>query len=162
MGKEIERKFLVDLSLLNNLPEGLKIRQGYIPAQGATIRVRIMNDSAYLTLKGRSEGITRSEFEYPIPIDDAKDILEELCTPPIIEKTRHKINFGDHTWELDIFEGENSGLVMAEVELESKDETVILPPWVTKEVSGDKRYFNANLRINPYISWNKTQKPYRT
>ena len=155
VGKEIERKFLVDPSRLNKLPEGSSIRQGYIPAHGATVRVRIMGEDAYITLKGRSEGITRSEFEYPIPVDDAKAILEELCTPPIIEKTRYKINFENHIWELDIFEGENSGLVMAEVELASEDETVKLPPWVTREVSGDKRYYNANLRVNPYMLWEK-------
>jgi adenylate cyclase len=80
-----------------------------------------------------------------------------LCTPPIIEKTRYQINFENHLWELDIFEGRNRGLVMAEVELGSEDEAVMLPPWVTKEVSGDKRYFNANLRVNPYTNWNRRQ-----
>jgi adenylate cyclase len=157
MGKEIARKFLANPSLLNNLPKGSKIKQGYIPAQGATVRVRIMGNSAYLTLKGISKGITRSEFEYSIPVDDAEAILEELCTPPIIEKTRYQINFENHLWELDIFEGGNRGLVMAEVELGSEDEAVMLPPWVTKEVSGDKRYFNANLRVNPYTNWNRRQ-----
>ncbi|OQX60278.1 MAG: adenylate cyclase [Helicobacteraceae bacterium 4484_230] len=160
MGKEIERKFLVNLSLLNNLPEGSEIKQGYIPAQDVTVRIRIMDNKAYLTLKGKSKGITRSEFEYSIPINDAKAMLEELCTPPIIEKTRHKINFEDHIWELDIFKGDNGGLVMAEVELKSENETLRVPPWVTKEVSGDRRYFNANLRINPYMNWDKAPQPH--
>ena len=153
MAKEIERKFLVDLTKLDRLPEGNIIRQGYIPAEGATVRIRTMNKLAFLTLKGKMKGITRSEFEYPIPVDDANAMLKELCAPPLIEKTRYIINFADHIWELDIFEGENEGLILAEVELEHEDETVELPEWITKEVSDDRRYYNANLRLHPYTSW---------
>ena len=153
MAKEIERKFLVDLSKLENLPEGNVIRQGYIPAEGATVRVRTMNEKAFLTLKGKMSGITRSEFEYEIPLTDALAMLQELCSPPLIEKTRYLIPYAGHTWELDIFEGDNDGLIMAEVELSHEDEVIELPPWITKEVSNDRRYYNAALRLNPYCLW---------
>jgi len=153
MGTEIERKFLADLSQLGELPEGSIIQQGYIPANGVTVRVRTMGSKAFITLKGRTKGITRSEFEYEIPVEDAQAILQELCSPPHIEKTRYLIPYAGHIWELDIFEGDNEGLIMAEVELGSEDEAVELPPWVIKEVSDDRRYYNASLRLNPYQLW---------
>jgi len=153
VGIEIERKFLIDPGKLPELPRPIVVRQGYIPAENATVRARTMNDKGFLTLKGRTRGFTRSEFEYEIPFEDASAILEELCTPPLIEKRRYRLYYENHIWEIDIFEGENEGLCMAEVELRSEDEEVVLPPWVTKEVTGDRRYYNASLRTHPYRSF---------
>ena len=154
MAKEIERKFLVDSSKLPTLPKGMVLKQGYIPTGStATVRARISNDQAFLTLKGRATGLTRSEFEYPIPVEDAQQILNELCTHPLIEKTRYLIPYGEHTWELDVFEGENEGLVVAEIELESENEAFELPVWVTEDVSHDTRYRNSNLITHPFSNW---------
>jgi len=156
MAKEIERKFLVDTAKLPTLPKGKVLKQGYVPTGGsATVRVRISNDQAFLTLKGKATGLTRSEFEYPVPLKDAQNILYELCSRPFIEKTRYLIPYGDHTWELDIFEGDNKGLVIAEIELESEDEIFERPVWVTKEVSDDTRYRNSNLITCPFCTWDK-------
>jgi adenylate cyclase len=153
MAKEIERKFLVDSTKLPLLSNPKHIIQGYIPAQNATLRVRISNDKAYLTLKGRAKGLSRSEFEYEIPLSDAKSILEELCIKPYIEKKRYIIPVGKHKWELDIFEGANDGLIVAEIELESEDEEFIKPDWISQEVSFDSRYRNSALINNPYSKW---------
>jgi len=153
MVKEIERKFLVDTSKLPTLPKGHIMKQGYVPTQGITVRARISNDKAFLTLKGRATGLSRSEFEYPIPVADALQILSELCAHPLIEKTRYLIPYGDHTWELDIFEGHNEGLVVAEIELSSEDEDFKLPIWTTAEVSYDTKYRNTNLINHPFSSW---------
>lgn len=153
MAKEIERKFLVDSSKLPTLTKGHIMKQGYVPTQGITVRARISDDEAFLTLKGRATGLTRSEFEYPIPVEDAQQILNELCAHPLIEKTRYLIPYGEHTWELDIFEGENKGLVVAEIELESENEVFDLPTWVTQEVSHDTKYRNSNLIENPFTNW---------
>lgn len=156
MAKEIERKFLVDTAKLPALPKGKVLKQGYVPTGGsATVRVRISNDQAFLTLKGKATGLTRSEFEYPVPLKDAQNILHELCSRPFIEKTRYLIPYGGHTWELDIFEGDNKGLVIAEIELESEDEIFERPVWVTKEVSDDTRYRNSNLITCPFCTWDK-------
>jgi adenylate cyclase len=153
MAQEIERKFLVDTDKLPPLPQPLIIKQGYIPAQGATVRVRISNDRAFLTLKGRARGLTRSEFEYPVPLEDAEAMLEELCVQPYIDKKRYLIEHNGHTWELDIFEGANEGLVVAEIELKSEHEAFPLPEWAGREVSDDPRYRNANLVAHPYSQW---------
>ena len=150
MATEIERKFLFDPAKLPPLPEPHIIKQGYIPAEGATIRVRMKNAKAFLTLKGETTGIARSEFEYDIPVDDALAMMRELCAPPLIEKKRYELTYGGHLWELDFFEGENAGLFLAEVELQREDEAVALPPWVIEEVTQDKRYYNANLRVLPF------------
>jgi len=155
VAKEIERKFLVDTSKLPTLPKGHIMKQGYVPTQGITVRARITDDQAFLTLKGRATGLSRSEFEYPIPVEDAQQILNELCAHPLIEKNRYLIPHGDHTWELDIFEGDNEGLVVAEIELGSEDEEFELPIWTTEEVSYDTKYRNANLIEHPFCSWNK-------
>ena len=153
MAKEIERKFLVDASKLPPLPSPLIIEQGYIPADGTTVRVRISNDKAFLTLKGKSKGITRLEFEYPIPLQEAKEMLHALCMQPFVQKKRYCIRHGAHRWELDIFEGENEGLIVAEIELSSEDEVFQKPEWVMQEVSDDPRYRNANLIKSPYKTW---------
>lgn len=155
MTKEIERKFLVDISKLPTLPKGHIMKQGYIPTQGITVRARISDDQAFLTLKGRATGLSRSEFEYPIPVEDAEQILTELCTHPLIEKTRYLIPHGEHTWELDIFEGDNKGLVVAEIELSNEDEEFKLPIWTTEEVSYDTKYRNLNLIAHPFCKWDQ-------
>ena len=153
MAVEIERKFLVDTSKLPPLPKPYIIKQGYIAASDATVRVRICDDNAFLTLKGRAKGLTRSEFEYPIPLSDAHAMLSELCIHPFISKKRYLIQHEGHTWELDIFEGENEGLVIAEIELTGETEPFDKPEWVTQEVSHDPRYRNAYLVKQPFCKW---------
>ncbi len=156
MAAEIERKFLTtgNATPWRDHAPGLLYRQGYIPTQTlATVRVRIAGDQGYITLKGPTVGITRSEFEYPIPTSDAAELLASLCTPPLIEKYRYRVPFQGHTWEVDEFLGENAGLVLAEVELQDAAETVALPPWIGLEVSHDPRYRNANLARMPYGTW---------
>jgi len=154
MAKEIERKFLVHAHKLPSLPSPHIIKQGYVPTtEGATVRIRISNEKAFLTLKGKATGLTRSEFEYAIPLADAQAMLDELCTTPYIAKRRYLINHAGHTWELDIFEGENQGLIVAEIELESEDEAFEKPAWVAAEVSDDPRYRNAYLVTYPFSQW---------
>ena len=157
MGKEIERKFLV---IGNEWREGNKpVRtcQGYlVSGSDCTVRVRLMKEQAFLTIKGKSEGVTRLEYEYEIPAGDAKEILESLCIKPYIEKNRYKVIYAGLKWEVDEFLQENEGLVVAEVELESEGQLVELPPWVSEEVSHDPRYSNNNLVKRPYSRWRKT------
>lgn len=153
MSVEIERKFLVDTTKLKDLPNGTVIKQGYIPTENqVTVRVRLKGEKAFLTLKGKSEGISRTEFEYQVPMDEAEEMLGGFCGDRI-EKTRYEIAFGSHTWELDIFEGLNKGLVIAEIELQNENEQFDLPEWVTDEVSDDMRYYNINLMKNPFTRW---------
>jgi CYTH domain-containing protein len=154
MGLEIERKFLVTGTAWKGLAEGVLTRQGFLSsAVDRTVRVRIAGNRAFLTVKGRSRGISRAEFEYAIPVEDAEAMLGDLCEKPLIEKTRYRVPFGAHIWEVDEFHGANAGLVVAEVELESTDEKPALPPWVGREVSEDARYFNANLVKRPFTAW---------
>ena len=154
MAIEIERKFLVaDTAFLAGL-EGERLVQGYVAGtERATVRVRRCGEQAWLTLKGRSVGISRSEFEYPIPPADAERMLLELCADPVISKTRYRIPHGDHLWEVDVFDGANAGLVIAEIELAREDEVFAVPEWLGAEVSGDPRYFNSRLAEHPYRSW---------
>lgn len=154
MGQEIERKFLIDTGKLV-LENGRAIKQGYIPTNSKTVvRARIKGSQAFLTLKGENKGATRSEFEYPIPVEDAEEIISLLCSGPTIYKTRYLVENADHTWEVDVFHGDNEGLVVAEVELESEDDLVEIPEWVTQEVTGDAKYYNSNLLDNPFSKWN--------
>lgn len=157
MPKEIERKFLVDPAVWAEYgPYQMKwvIRQGYLnPDKNRVVRVRSSNDKGYLTIKGPNEGISRDEFEYEIPIDDATYMLDNLCAGPLIEKTRYKKFQHTHMWDIDIFHGENDGLILAEVELKTTDEKVFLPEFLGTEVSSDPRYFNSNLIANPYKNW---------
>jgi adenylate cyclase len=154
MPVEIERKFLVDTRGLGELPAGRRYRQGYLPAAGnISVRARICDDAAWLTIKGKTTGASRPEFEYRIPVADAEDILESLCEGSIIDKTRHIVKHAGHTWEIDVFAGDNAGLVIAEVELEAEDEAVELPDWAIEEVTLEPRYYNANLVTNPYCNW---------
>ena len=154
MGQEIERKFLVKGDGWRALDDGVVYRQGYLSTvKERTVRIRIINDKAYLTVKGVTQGISRVEYEYEIPVMDANEMLDELCERPLIEKTRYTISIGGHIWEIDEFDGENRGLILAEVELSSEDQAVNLPDWIGAEVSDDPRYYNANLIANPFIKW---------
>ena len=155
MSREIERKFLVNKKLFKPESEGQYIAQGYLSSTPErTVRVRIKNNRGYLTVKGKNNGISRSEFEYEIPEDDAKELLE-LCEPSIIVKRRYIINFKDSIWEVDIFEGDNEGLIVAEIELQSENEEFNKPNWIAEEVSNDPRYYNSQLSKQPYKYWNK-------
>ena len=155
MGTEIERKFLVISDEWRGLATGVEYRQGYLSvSKERTVRVRIAGDTAFLTIKGETSGISRMEYEYPIPVEDAKVLLAELCEQPIIEKKRYTINYQGFVWEVDEFFGDNAGLLVAEIELESEDQEFVKPPWVGEEVSSDRRYSNASLVKAPFLTWN--------
>lgn len=155
MGIEIERKFLLkNESWREQADVGTPYRQGYlIGAKQASVRVRIEGEQAYLNIKSMTLGVTRHEYQYPIPLDEANDLLEKLCEKPLVEKIRYKIQHANHEWEIDVFAGANIGLVVAEVELESEHEQLILPQWAGIEVSDDPRYYNVNLVKHPYTTW---------
>ncbi|RUM41516.1 MAG: adenylate cyclase [Desulfocapsa sp.] len=154
MGLEIERKFLLSGDDWRDLAPKIRYRQGYINAdKERTVRVRTCDRKGFLTVKGLSIGASRLEFEYEIPLPDAEIMLAELCEKPLIEKDRTLIRFGRVTWEVDEFLGENSGLIIAEVELEHQNQAIDKPDWVGKEVTGDPRYFNSNLIRHPYSTW---------
>jgi adenylate cyclase len=156
MGVEIERKFLVENnSWKNEIKEEVSIKQGYLNSEAErTVRVRIYGEKGVLTIKGKSQNLTREEFEYQIPLADAQDLLD-LCEKPIIEKKRILLSVGNKTWEIDVFGGENKGLVVAEIELTSEEEVFEIPHWLGEEVSSDSSYYNSSLITNPYISWQK-------
>lgn len=154
MGVEIERKFLVLGDAWRALGTPTLLRQGYLSLEPErTVRVRIEGDSGTLTIKGKSRGATRGEWEYPIPVQEAAELLDTLCQQPLVEKVRHRIAAGPHTWEVDEFLGANAGLVVAEIELSSEEEQFDKPDWIGQEVSHDKRYFNSNLIRHPYSAW---------
>lgn len=153
MGQEIERKYLVKGDEWRSLASGVPYCQGYIPTVGtSTVRVRIVGKRGYLTIKGERVNISRSEFEYPIPVEDAREMLDTLCARPLIEKTRYRIPQGDLIWEVDEFFGDNQGLIIAEVELQNETQPVDLPSWIDREVT-DKKYFNSSLVKYPYSQW---------
>ncbi len=154
MGTEIERKFLVISDQWRSQAVGQLYRQGYIVAEPEkTVRVRIVGDRGYLTIKGKTTRITRLEFEYEIPLNNAEQLLDNLCQPPLIEKMRYTLAIGNLVWEIDEFMGENSGLILAEVELENEDQSIAKPDWVGEDVSQDIRYYNANLSKFPFSQW---------
>jgi adenylate cyclase len=155
VGVEVERKFLVSgQSWRAGVTSSTRIVQGYLAqTPSTTVRVRVRGERGYLTIKGASVGVTRSEFEYEIPVGDALTMLAELALEPAIDKVRHLVPVGQHTWEVDVFSGANAPLVMAEVELGSADESFVRPPWAGDEVSDDPRYFNVNLAREPYSTW---------
>ncbi|MBT3360424.1 MAG: CYTH domain-containing protein [Rhodospirillales bacterium] len=154
MAKEIERKFLVVGDAWRALAKGTKYRQGYLSTvKERTVRVRTIDDAAFLTIKGITVGMTRAEYEYEIPTADATEMLDDLCEKPIIEKTRYKIPFEGFVWEVDEFAGVNQGLIVAEIELADENQAFTKPDWIGEEVSGDPRYFNANLIAHPYTNW---------
>lgn len=156
MGKEIERKFLVTGDAWRQLARGTLYRQGYLSTtKERTVRVRVIGDEGFLTIKGVSVGATRSEYEYKIPAKDANEMLAQLCEKPLIEKTRYKIVAGPVTWEVDEFCGDNQGLIVAEVELQDEGQRIDLPAWIGAEVTTDPRYFNANLIRHPFTKWQK-------
>jgi adenylate cyclase len=154
---EIERKFLVAKENLARIqPErSVRMRQGYLSrAPGRTVRVRIEDDRAFLTIKGRASGLARPEFEYEIPLADASALLE-MADGPLVEKVRHYVPFGGLVWEVDEFFGDNEGLVVAEVELSREDQAFEKPDFVGAEVTSDPRYLNSRLAVEPYSTWSK-------
>ncbi|MBF0187349.1 MAG: CYTH domain-containing protein [Magnetococcales bacterium] len=154
MGKEIERRFLAKGDAWRSLAEGVSFRQGFLSTvKERVVRVRVAGGKGTLTVKGITTGYSKAEFEYEIPREEAERMLDELCERPLIEKQRFRIDHAGLTWEVDAFEGENAGLVIAEVELESEDQAVELPEWIDREISDDPRYFNSNLVQAPYSTW---------
>lgn len=154
MGIEIERKFLVtgDGWRLQAATQ-TRFSQGYLSRDPArTVRIRIAGDVAFLTIKGLTRGSTRAEFEYPVPLADAQALLT-MCDGPVVEKVRHLCPHAGMTWEVDEFLGANAGLVLAEIELESEGQSFVPPAWLGAEVTGDGRYVNANLAVQPFTSW---------
>ena len=155
MATEIERKFLVTGDFSRQVTSAQRIVQGYICSQpGRTVRVRIRGEEGFLTIKGASDekGLSRYEFEQKIPLADAEELLK-LCEPGAIDKMRNLVPAGKHTWEIDVFHGENEGLILAEIELASEDEPFERPDWIRQEVSGDRRYYNSMLTKHPYKQW---------
>ncbi len=154
MPKEIERKFLVKDDSWRSPDPGKHYRQGYLSTvKERTVRVRTAGEQGFITVKGVSVGATRSEYEYEIPFADANEMIDQLCERPLIEKTRYRIPFDGVVWEVDEFEGDNSGLITAEVELKDEKQSISPPGWVGEEVTGDSRYFNANLVGRPFYKW---------
>ncbi len=154
MAIEIERKYLVKSDDWKSLATKKYYQQGYLLiSKSLTIRVRIIEDKSYITIKGASKGISRSEYEYEIPIKEAEDIIQSLCEKPLIEKYRTKINIDDVIWEVDEFLGENEGLVIAEVELKNEGQKINLPAWIGDEVSGNPKYSNSYLVKHPFKRW---------
>lgn len=159
MALEIERKFLVrkDGTYRQMSSSHSHIQQGYMAVQGATVRIRLRDDKAFLTIKGKSHdgGLSRYEFEREIPVEDAHEMLK-LCKGGVIDKTRWLVPYGGHTFEVDEFHGENDGLLFAEVELSSSDEHAELPPFIGPEVTGNRHFYNKLLLTEPYPQWRET------
>lgn len=154
MGHEIEKKFLITSDAWRALGTGKEYCQGYLSSgDGPSLRIRTIGERGIITVKGPTENGKRLEFEYDIPYSDAKEMLEKLCHKPLIEKTRYKIQQGSFIWEVDEFKGENEGLIFAEIELNAVDQAFDIPQWIGEEVTGDARYYNANLVTNPYSNW---------
>ena len=154
MAIEIERKFLLGSDGWRTDDPGTRFRQGYLSIDPErTVRVRLEGDQGKLTIKGKSVGISRVEFEYALPADQAQQMLDDLCLRPLIEKTRYRVEYAGHIWEIDEFYGENKGLLLAEVELAAVDSVVTLPDWIGAEVSDDPRYFNSSLVRQPFSDW---------
>ena len=157
MAREIERKFLVTGDDWRAGARGVPYRQGYLAAcSDITVRARVAGERAWLTIKGPASEGARDEYEYPIPVADAEEMLERLCGGGRVEKRRHRVPYAGHTWEVDEFTGENAPLVVAEVELDRIDAEVSLPPWIGLEVTYDPRYTNAALARNPYSRWGES------
>lgn len=159
MATEIERKFLLKNDTWRELADqGVHFRQGYLVDIGpdkirASVRVRVEGDKANINIKSATLDMHRTEYEYPISLKDAEEMLDKLCIWPLIEKIRHKIVYGKHTWEIDVFKGDNKGLVVAELELESADDDFEKPDWLGEEVTDDARYYNVCLVNQPYKDW---------
>lgn len=155
MGDEIERKFLVNSGGWRpDVVKASKIKQGYIAVnEQCAVRIRVTDSEALLNIKSAGLAIARKEYEYAIPADDAVEMMEHFCPRHFIEKTRYYVPYQDRVWEIDVFEGPNEGLVTAEIELESETDSFSLPDWIGEEVSGDPRYLNNNLAVEPFQSW---------
>lgn len=162
MATEIERKFLLVSDAWRQLVVRAEtFRQGYLSNNPrASVRVRIANDTATLNIKGMTIGLQRPEYEYTIPLAEAAELLDQLCERPLIEKTRHFVEFGGNLWEIDEFHGDNAGLVVAEVELDSPDQVIMMPAWVGKDVSHVERYYNVRLTQYPYNRWTAEERGY--
>lgn len=156
MAKEIERKFMLVNDQWRDQVTAVHYRQGYLHASHeCSVRVRIAGNKAYLTVKGATQGASRSEYEYAIPMEDARAMLDELCPQPQIEKLRSTIPYQGFIWEVDEFFGVNQGLIIAEIELTEEDQIFPIPDWIGREVTGDSRYYNAALCQAPYSTWRK-------
>lgn len=155
MATEIERKFLVrNDSWRQQARDDIRMRQGYLASgEGCSIRVRSGGGKAHLNIKSATLGVWRREYDYPIPLCDAEELLDHLCARPLIEKTRYHVEHAGHIWEVDVFEGDNAGLIVAEIELDSEDESFEKPAWAGEEVSHDPRYYNVCLVKHPYKEW---------
>lgn len=155
MAIEIERKFLlVSEAWRDEVSASSHYAQGYLAnSEHVSIRIRTSGEKAYLNLKGATLTISRSEYEYEIPLEDADEMLANFCDGPLIEKSRYFVKRGNHTWEIDVFEGDNAGLVVAEIELQSEDEAFERPLWIGDEVSDDPRYYNVSLVTHPFCKW---------
>lgn len=155
MAKEIERKFLVNHdNWRKDVTKSIHYIQGYFTTNAScSIRIRVSGDKADLNIKSATLGITRTEYEYPLPLEDANEMLDHLCNKPLLEKTRYYVQHQGHLWEIDVFTGDNEGLIVAEIELKSAEEKFSLPDWAGKEVSDDPRYYNVCLVSHPYKDW---------
>ena len=155
MAVEIERKYLVVNDKWKSFVESeAAMKQGYLATvANASIRVRVAKGRAYLNIKSATVGIRRAEYEYEIPLQDGEEMLANLTSGSVIDKVRYKVRCGDHVWDLDLFHGDNSGLMVAEVELDSEDESFEMPQWAGEEVSGDVKYYNSSLVKHPYCDW---------
>ena len=160
MATEIERKFLLVSDAWRALiSRSESFRQGYLSSsKRASVRVRIADDTATLNIKGMTLGIQRPEYEYEIPLPDATELLDQLCERPLIEKTRHFVEFGGKLWEIDEFHGDNAGLIVAEVELDAPDDVIPMPAWAGADVSHLERYYNVRLTQYPYSQWSAEER----
>jgi len=156
MALEIEHKFLVTSTIFRSLAEPVRYRQGYLSIlKGKTIRVRIAGARGFITVKARVSNLIRKEFEYEIPLNDAEEMLSELCNGRIIEKLRYRVPYQGFYWEVDEFLGENAGLITAEIEVTRENQSFIKPEWVGVEVTNKTEYLNSSLSTNPFNGWNK-------
>ena len=155
MATEIERKYLVlNDSWRARVRQEVRYLQGYLAnTRDCSVRVRVGGDSAFLNVKGATVGASRLEFEYPVPVADAEVMLRELCAGGVVEKTRYYVPHGGREWEVDVFAGDNAGLIVAEIELDDEADVVALPDWAGEEVTGDVRYYNSNLAVTPFNRW---------
>lgn len=159
MATEIERKFLVSGEPWRAAAVAIRMRQGYLCGGArALVRVRVAGARAFLTVKGEQRGPSRAEYEYEIPVADAEEMLDRLCRPPLIEKTRHCLTHDGVSWVVDVFEGENAGLVVAEAELSREDQAFALPEWAAAEVTDQPRYLNVNLASHPFRLWTAAER----
>jgi len=155
MATEIERKYLVlSDDWRARVHREVRYLQGYLAnTRRCSVRVRVGGDRAFLNVKGATVGASRLEFEYPVPVEDAEVMLRELCAGSVVEKTRYFVPHDGREWEVDVFEGDNAGLVVAEIELDDEAEVVALPDWAGEEVTDDVRYYNSNLAVTPFSDW---------